>query len=275
MRDPIRILVALRCALQSAARRDSITGSARHAPKGSRLLRRRCTLGVWPWMVIWAMAHFTAPARAADDPWAELILSAAQAQAVAAGDRLQVRSLRLPARLPAVPDPEQTRVEFRRDEDFCGPTVVGLVSGGRRAWARVDFARTETVMVAARDLPAGTVLSAADLKELSLPRDGAPTPRVLRAEDALGRILRAPLRAGEPLRADRLERPQAVRAGQRVVIEARVGAVRLRAAGQALAAGRVGDSIGLLNLQSGRRVVGRVVDAGRVVVDAESAGGEP
>lgn len=65
---------------------------------------------------------------------------------------------------------------------------------------------TEPVLVAARDLPAGTVLSADDLATRRFPAGVAPGAAVSRA-DALGRTTAAPLTAGEPVTVVRLMAP--------------------------------------------------------------------
>ena len=57
------------------------------------------------------------------------------------------------------------------------------------------------VPTAARDLPAGAVLGAADLRPLPLPPDAVPDGV---AEDAAGSTLAAPVRAGEPITDVRL-----------------------------------------------------------------------
>ncbi|MFC4782967.1 RcpC/CpaB family pilus assembly protein [Nocardioides sp. MAHUQ-72] len=61
-----------------------------------------------------------------------------------------------------------------------------------------------SVRVAARDLPAGSVLAADDLAEADLSPDAAPAGLVDHPE---GRVLAAPLRAGEPVTDVRLVGP--------------------------------------------------------------------
>jgi len=65
---------------------------------------------------------------------------------------------------------------------------------------------TQPVLVAARDLPAGTVLVADDLATRRFPVGVAPGAAVSRA-DALGRTIAAPLTAGEPVTVVRLVAP--------------------------------------------------------------------
>ncbi len=60
---------------------------------------------------------------------------------------------------------------------------------------------TVTVLTAAHDLPAGSVLTSTDLRALPMPPDAVPDGI---AGDAVGKTLAAPLRAGEPLTDVRL-----------------------------------------------------------------------
>jgi Flp pilus assembly protein CpaB len=57
---------------------------------------------------------------------------------------------------------------------------------------------TTTVLAAARDVPAGVMLRASDLRELELPPDAVPAGTLPR-EQLLGRTTAGPLRAGEAL----------------------------------------------------------------------------
>ena len=63
---------------------------------------------------------------------------------------------------------------------------------------------SDVVLVAARDLPSGTVLSAADLDEVAYAAGTAPTSL---DPQPLGRTLAAPLRRGEPVTDLRLVSP--------------------------------------------------------------------
>lgn len=65
---------------------------------------------------------------------------------------------------------------------------------------------TESVLVAARDLPAGAVLAAGDLTRVAFADGTAPAGAVGEAV-ALGRVLAAPLTAGEPVTGVRLVAP--------------------------------------------------------------------
>jgi pilus assembly protein CpaB len=65
-------------------------------------------------------------------------------------------------------------------------------------------ARTVAVAVAARDLPSGTTLRASDVRVTAVPAGLAPRGRSPGAAPLTGRVLAAPVRAGEPLTDVRL-----------------------------------------------------------------------
>ena len=63
------------------------------------------------------------------------------------------------------------------------------------------------VVVAARDLPPGSTLSAADVTVRPLPRAAVPLGALTASSAALGRVLAGPIRTGEPLTDVRLVGP--------------------------------------------------------------------
>ncbi|MEW6559905.1 MAG: flagellar basal body P-ring formation chaperone FlgA [Pseudomonadota bacterium] len=129
---------------------------------------------------------------------------------------------------------------------------------------RVD--RQQGVVVVARALQAGHVLTAADLTTVERDATRLPPGAVNDAQALVGQVLRYSVAAGQPLVQSMLTGPQLVHYGQSVSLVAQGLGVRLVALGQALADGRVGQSVLVRNVQSGR-VVSGVVDAqGQVVV---------
>jgi pilus assembly protein CpaB len=80
--------------------------------------------------------------------------------------------------------------------------AAGLAAGSLAAALNVLAPRAPAgvrVVAAARDLAAGTALAPADLRVIELPPGLAPTGGIGAANDAVGRVLAAPLRRGEPL----------------------------------------------------------------------------
>lgn len=84
---------------------------------------------------------------------------------------------------------------------------------------RLTAARaTQVVVVAAHDLPAGQRLSASDLRSVTWP-SGAALPGRLSAAEAVGAIVDAPMRAGEPVTTARVRDARSwVGSGARVVL---------------------------------------------------------
>jgi Flp pilus assembly protein CpaB len=68
------------------------------------------------------------------------------------------------------------------------------------------------VLVAARDLPAGSVLGAADVTVREVPTRAIPDGAAETPGTVLGRVLAAPVRRGEPLTDVRLAGPELTRA---------------------------------------------------------------
>ena len=73
-----------------------------------------------------------------------------------------------------------------------------LVSSGSRSEAPPPVPTTD-VLVAARDLPARSALTAADLKVQKYPADIAPVTALHKPEDVVGKIVQVPVAAGEPI----------------------------------------------------------------------------
>jgi Flp pilus assembly protein CpaB len=79
-------------------------------------------------------------------------------------------------------------------------TALGVLAPHARAGV--------AVIVATRDLPAGTALAAADVRSAELPAGMVPGGALTAAHQATGRLLAAPVRRGETLLDVRLAGPQ-------------------------------------------------------------------
>jgi len=177
---------------------------------------------------------------------------------------LRVRDLHLPPQWVGRVDPGQIRFQFIRGEDFSGPSVVGVELDGRRRWLKVEFTLQLSTAVARTDLPRGRILEEGDLELCQLPverlRGFEPaTPATL-----VGQELISNLRTGEPPLPTCLRRPEVVRRGDRVEIEVQGEGLRLTTAGEALATGRVGDTLPVKNLASGKHLSAAVIGPCRV-----------
>jgi flagella basal body P-ring formation protein FlgA len=121
------------------------------------------------------------------------------------------------------------------------------------------------VLVTARDVPAHTVLSAADV--LLERREVVRLDDVIYNMDYIaGLETKRPLTAGSIVAKSALGRPQAVKAGDNVTIVSRAGAVTVQVAGQALQGGAAGEVIRVRNLSSGKSLLARIENETTVVV---------
>lgn len=150
-----------------------------------------------------------------------------------------------------------------------GAQTVEVRCAAPQVWSlylpvRVD--QPQGVVVVVRALQAGHVLTAADLTTVERDSAHLPPGAVGDVQALVGQVLRYSVAAGQPLVRSMLTGPLLVHYGQMVSLVAQGMGVRLVALGQAMADGRVGQSVLVRNVQSGR-VVSGVVDAqGQVVV---------
>lgn len=176
--------------------------------------------------------------------------------------------------------PQGTRIRpGARDLEIVAPTgwsgwepvsvalvvrVDGRVEKNLSLRLTVD-ARAEMV-VATRQLPAGTVLTAGDLQLQRLEVSLAGGQQVSRIDDAVGKKLKAAVRPGMPLREGQLAAVPVVVSGQLVTIIADNGGVRIAVSGRARSSGGIGELIRVQNLMSMKEMSARVLDASTVEV---------
>lgn len=120
-----------------------------------------------------------------------------------------------------------------------------------------------TALVATNDVSAGSTLAAADLTnaEIDLAEDNSAP--VGRAEQAVGRILARPLKAGHGLRQSHLKARQWFAAGDTVTVQAQGIGFSVASEAQALNAGIEGQPV-RLRTEGGRILTGHPVGERRV-----------
>jgi len=228
-------------------------------------LRAAVALGlglIWA-TAVWALPAVQSPAsiRAAAEAFVRAGLPAGAARA-----KIEVQGPAPDLRFPLCTD---LRTAYFGNPNPYGAQTVEVRCAAPQVWSlylpvRVD--QQQGVVVVARALQAGHVLSAADLTTVERDSAHLPPGAVSDAQTLVGQVLRYSVAAGQPLVQSMLTGPQLVHYGQPVSLVAQGMGVRLVALGQAMADGRVGQSVLVRNLQSGR-VVSGVVDAqGQVVV---------
>jgi flagella basal body P-ring formation protein FlgA len=124
---------------------------------------------------------------------------------------------------------------------------------------------TVEVAVLTRNVERTDILKSADLVVERRPRAEVGSDPAAR-EQALGMQMRRPIRAGQPLRAADLVKPDLVQRDQAVTIIFQTAGLYLTTRGKALDNGTEGDVVSVLNIQSKRTVTGTVTGRGQVTI---------
>jgi flagella basal body P-ring formation protein FlgA len=161
-----------------------------------------------------------------------------------------------------------------RSPDPATPVVWrgSVLQGGKRRfriWVRVRISIPAKRLVAAEDLPAGRPISAAQVRQETFSADPRPAIFAAQPEQAVGRVPRRRIDAGQPVPLGALEAPREVAGGEMVRVEAASGGARIEIHGRAETAGRKGDTILVRNLESGRRFCAKVISRGLVAAGEE------
>jgi flagella basal body P-ring formation protein FlgA len=135
-------------------------------------------------------------------------------------------------------------------------------SGVARFRASVEV--TGEYAVARAALARGTELAGEDVEFRSGALPGDPAEYLLSRAQVEGRTMTRSLKAGEVLQRRMLRATPDIERGDTATIEARFGAVLLRAPGRADGPGSAGDTIPCRNLESGRRITCRVIGPARL-----------
>lgn len=197
----------------------------------------------------------------------EALARQASAQAVP-GLRVEVKVGQLDPRLKLAPC-AQVQPYLPSGTRLWGAARIGLrCTDGATRW-NVFLPVTVSVygpaLVAATALPAGSTLSAQDLKTAEVDFAARPGAVLAEAEPLVGRTLARALPAGEPLRASDLRARQWFAAGDTVRIVAAGRGWRIHGEGQALNPGVEGLPV-RVRTESGRIVSGMAVAERQVEV---------
>jgi flagella basal body P-ring formation protein FlgA len=117
-----------------------------------------------------------------------------------------------------------------------------------------------TWLEAQRDLRSGAVPESDDFELREGYLEDASEAYAERFEELAGKRLNRPIRAAEPLPKRALSAKPDVERGDIVELRVQIGGVRLRTAARAESSGSAGDVVALRNLESGGRVLARILD---------------
>ncbi|MCW8944282.1 MAG: flagellar basal body P-ring formation chaperone FlgA [Sedimenticola sp.] len=145
--------------------------------------------------------------------------------------------------------------------------TVGIRCNGSTRWTLyvpVTLAIEKSVLVASRELPRGTILTATDFKtEL---RDVARLHRgyLTEKQQVIGKKLKRTVHSNNILTPAQLTIQHAVKKGSQVTILANIGSLQVRMRGKALGNGAIGERIKVENSSSNRLIEVTIVSPGVV-----------
>ncbi|WP_025037385.1 flagellar basal body P-ring formation chaperone FlgA [Bradyrhizobium sp. DOA9] len=181
-----------------------------------------------------------------------------------------VAEMRLDASNSGALQPVATRYDARSGRF---DVAFEIAKDGNAAPTKLRFTGTaiETVEVAVltRDIDRAELLKSSDLSLERRPKAevaGEPASR----DRSIGMQLRRGMRAGTPIRAADLVKPDFVVRDQAVTIIYQVPGLYLTTRGKAIESGAEGDTVSVLNLQSKRTLSGVVTGRGQVTVQGAS-----
>lgn len=136
---------------------------------------------------------------------------------------------------------------------------------------RLTGTAIETVEVAVltRDVERTETLKSSDVAQERRPKAEVTGEPALR-DRAVGMQLRRPMRAGTPIRAGDIAKPEFVTRDQSVTVIYQVPGIYLTTRGKAIESGAEGDTVSVLNLQTKRTLSGVVTARGQVTVQGAS-----
>ncbi|MCA1474570.1 flagellar basal body P-ring formation chaperone FlgA [Bradyrhizobium sp. NBAIM08] len=181
-----------------------------------------------------------------------------------------VAEMRLDASNSGALQPVATRYDARSTRFDI---AFEIANDGNAAPTQLRFTGTaiETVEVAVltRDIDRADLLKSSDLSLERRPKAevaGEPASR----DRSIGMQLRRAMRAGTPIRAADLVRPDFVVRDQAVTIIYQVPGLYLTTRGKAIESGAEGDTVSVLNLHSKRTLTGIVTGRGQITVQGAS-----
>ena len=138
-----------------------------------------------------------------------------------------------------------------------------------QANTKVDEAEAKTMMVVtmSRSVKKGTIITAGDVKLAPVSRKTSKH-YFRRIQDVVARRATHNIGIDRVVEARQLALNWAIRAGQKVTIEHRIGPVQVLSEGIALIDAQLGDTARILNTKTKREVEGRVVSEKKILIGA-------
>lgn len=140
-----------------------------------------------------------------------------------------------------------------------------------KSWNTVEVLADVAAMIDAlapnRPLKSDEIIDGQDLKTVRMRTHQFSHPFITDREEVIGKSAARPLPADVPFRAGFLKAPVLIKKGDRVMIEAKRGGLSIQAYGVTKSSGRIGQTVMVSNLDSGRELQARIVGPGLVQVE--------
>ena len=168
-----------------------------------------------------------------------------------------------PLYVPAekMPEAEIAEIRFnRRSGRFSA--VISAPAGdplARRYTYSGRAVEAREIAVPTRTIRRGSVIGADDVELRAVPMRRIDSTTVEDQADLIGMAAKRTLRPDQPVRARDLERPKIVKKNGAVTVRYQAPGLMLTMRGRALEAGAMGDVITILNVQSKRKILGKIV----------------
>ncbi|TKB66579.1 MAG: flagellar basal body P-ring formation protein FlgA [Nitrospira sp.] len=133
--------------------------------------------------------------------------------------------------------------------------------------AIADVSASIDAVVPTRAIQIDSVIDAEDITTHRVKLTDLDHQLMTDVKDVIGKSAVRPLQTNNPIRLGMLKRPNAVRKGDRVSIEARHGGLSIQVTGLAKSSGEIGQTATVINVDSGKELRAKIVGPGAVRVE--------
>jgi len=184
--------------------------------------------------------------------------------------RPEIKIGKLDTRLKLKQCNKKLRAFLPKGSREMGKTTVGVKCTGSKPWSLyvpVTISVYRNVLVLARQMQKGTVLTASDMKLAKRDLASLSYGYFENIKSGIGMKLKRRAVTGAVLTPAMLKKPQIISRGQKITIMAQSGNMQVRMNGKALASGAIGDRIKVMNMKSRKKLEGIITLTGEVKVD--------
>ena len=186
------------------------------------------------------------------------------------GEKVHITVGRLDSRLTLKQCEKELTTFSPPGRQTSGKTTVGVRCDGNTPWTIYVPAQVgimQHIVIANRNIPKGTPLSAADLRLAERDTTRLHRGYITDITQVIGKTVTRMVRQNSPLTPNRISSPVAVKRGAKVTILSDSGAIQVRMKGTAISSGAIGERIKVKNSRSNRQIDALIVSPTLVRVD--------